>query len=292
MRLKSLALTTAFVGSIIAANAATTIGTTYPVPANITDKSIPQFGSSTNFFSQMTSRFQMPENPTIVSFSMDPGRTASFLAQQNPNSQIISIFFNNDFRKFAKKNYQTPRVTFRQGDFTQPQKSLRGQADMVFSSWMTNLIPQNSQRATLENMRQTLKDGGFIAIITPMQGSMFTQAINTVASQAKWKNMFQGQNNSGTFFTPSEYSSMMKSAGFTNIQTESATYTTQFPTRNDLRNFVYTAVGNFLPSLNKTQRKEFINEVTDEYMRSTSTTGNAPIPFSADLMLATGQNQN
>lgn len=290
MRLKSLALTTAFIGSIYAANAATTVGITYPVPADITDKSLPQFDSTTSIFNQISSRLQLPQNPTIVSIGTDTGRIASFFAQQHPNAQIISLAFNNDLMTFAQQHYQTPQVTFRQGDITQPQTSLNGQADLVFCSWLTPQIPQNQQRATLENIRTTLKNNGSVAVIAPMKGSTFSQALNAVASQPQWRKQFQGTKSDTAFFTPVEYSNLMKSAGFSNIQTETTAYQTQFPTRDDLRNFVFTSASRYLSHLDQTQTQQFVDAVTDEYIRRASAPSTGPIPFQVDLLVATGQN--
>lgn len=252
------------------------------------DRSIPESDSTKIFFNRVTKRMSMPDDPKIVLVGWDTGQTSQFIAEKIDDAQVVNYLLDPQHIEYAELTYSHPRVQIIPGDLMRTDRMLRDKADMVFSSWVVGLIPEDRQVVSLKSMRFMLKEGGTCAVIFPMKGSAFSKVLDEVVSRDKWSKKFSRLKVSGrASYRPDQYANLMTRAGFKDVKAEKHVYGINFNDRAEFEHFVNTGLSRYKPYLNEEECTQLMHEVADEYMALHNVAPNGQVPYSVDMVVAT-----
>ncbi len=159
----------------------------------------------------LASRIQLQKKPhKILDIGCGYGNSTHVLAQKFPHACIIGIDNSENTIQVAKTASidLDADLDFMICDATTGLPSLETNYDIVFSNAAIQWIPRHEE--LLKNMMGRLKEGGVMAVQTPLQEKHpLYQSIRTLLRNPKWKTVFpkniQRQNN----LSPTEYATIL-----------------------------------------------------------------------------------
>jgi|WetSurMetagenome_2_1015567.scaffolds.fasta_scaffold178897_1 trans-aconitate 2-methyltransferase len=150
-------------------------------------------------------RIQLSSPAKIVDIGCGPGNSTHVLETRFPQADILGVDSSVEMINTAKKTY--PSLHFSQFDAQKDLSSLGTDFDVVFSNACIQWIPDH--RALLKNMMNMLRQGGVLAVQTPMNyDEPIHKIITAVTTSTKWKDKFP---NPRIFYnlTPGEYHDLL-----------------------------------------------------------------------------------
>lgn len=120
----------------------------------------------------------------VIDIGCGPGNSTAVLRKKYPNAKILGIDVSEDMIETAKRTY--PDMEFLLLDAGKDLKNLERKFDIVFSNACIQWIPDH--RSLLPDMMSILKDGGVMAVQTPMNyKEPIHQIIGRLAASEKWR---------------------------------------------------------------------------------------------------------
>lgn len=212
----------------------------------------------------LAGRITLSSPKKILDIGCGPGNSTQVLASRYPDAYILGIDSSENMIETAKKEHDA--LDFKVCDAGNSLASLSNDFDVIFSNACIQWIPNH--RALLPNMMALLKDGGILAVQTPMNyEEPIHKIIQEITASSKWSSYFP---NPRIFYNlnQEEYFNLLTgiSAEFTMWQT---TYFHIMKSHRDILEW-YRATGlrPYLNLLPQEKQNSFEQEVLEQIIRS------------------------
>lgn len=263
----------------------------YTVAPEIYDQAHPQQETTEKALRQLKATMHLPKDATIITFNCESGKMSQYIASHwAAGAKVTAMCLNDTYQQFAQTHYgDNTNLSFKTGSLIDSHPEFKATADVIVTSWLGTYIPAEKHKQAIENMYQTLKAGGQIVMMFPQRGSALSNAIRTVVTSDKWNPQFDTFNIRRHNFSNKYITKLVESAGFEEVKTQSEPYRTTFKTENDLKLYIHTAIGRYLPWLKPEQVDDFINDISKEYRRTIGFQGETNIPYKVTMSVTTAK---
>lgn len=216
------------------------------------------------------------ENPVrIIDIGCGPGNSTAVLAQRFPDAYVLGVDNSPNMIETAKKQY--PDLDFMICDASKDLPTLEKDFDVVFSNACIQWVPNHPE--LLSNMLGLLKQGGILAIQTPMNyEEPIHQIIGETVTNEKWSSKFE---NPRIFYnlTPGEYYDLLSeiASDFSIWQT---TYYHKMKSHSDIMEWYRsTGLRPYLEALPDADRSTFEEEIYEKMIAAYPKQKNGEIIF-------------
>lgn len=212
----------------------------------------------------LANRISITNPSEIIDIGCGPGNSTRVLYEKFPNAHITGADNSENMIEQAKIN--NPKLDFILFDANTDFSKLENKFDVVFSNACIQWIPNHKK--LISNMMNILKDGGILAVQTPMNyKEPIHMIIAELTSSAKWKDKFAKPR---VFYnlTQGEYFDLLSevSSDFSIWET---VYCHRMTSHNSIMEWYKgTGLRPYLEALNESDAKEFENDVYNEVVKA------------------------
>lgn len=223
----------------------------------------------------LANRIGISDPREIIDIGCGPGNSTRVLAEKFPNAHITGADNSQNMIDRAKKvNTDLDFILF---DAVTDFEKLKPKYDIVFSNACIQWIPDH--RTLLRNMMSILKDGGIMAVQTPMN---YKEPIHIIIKETvqsgKWKDKFTSPR---VFYnlTQSEYFDLLSDIA-SDFSVWETVYCHRMPSHESIMEWYKgTGLRPYLEALNETDAKEFEKDIFAEVVRAYPKQANGEIIF-------------
>ncbi|MGN0179649.1 MAG: methyltransferase domain-containing protein [Monoglobaceae bacterium] len=223
----------------------------------------------------LANRIAAEQPREIIDIGCGPGNSTRVLAEKFPKAHIVGADNSREMLEAAKA--QNPGIDFMlfdaAADFGKPIEKF----DVVFSNACIQWVPNHPQ--LIRNMMGILKDGGVLAVQTPMNyREPIHLIIQELVSGTKWRDRFK---NPRIFYNlaPEEYFDLLaeSSADFSVWET---VYCHRMPSHESIMEWYKgTGLRPYLEVLDRLEAQEFENDVLNAVKKAYPVQKNGEIIF-------------
>lgn len=201
-------------------------------------------------------------NERVLDIGCGDGKITAFLAENLREGIVIGIDLSAKMIRYASGCFESQKnLFFLEGDAE--SLPFHQQFDLAVSFCCLHWVAD--QLKALESCHKSLLPGGRLLVVVPakVENNLAAVAEKLVRSE-KWAPYFQDYKNPRFYFTPEEYAQLTERAGFQSVQTKLSLLTTDFPSRQALKDWLEPLV-TFTSHLRADLQEEFLEDVTNVF---------------------------
>ena len=223
----------------------------------------------------LENRIAVSQPREIIDIGCGPGNSTRILAEKFPSAHIIGADNSREMIDTAKA--QNSSLDFILFDASADFGKLDKKFDVVFSNACIQWVPDHSRLIT--NMMSILKDGGVLAVQTPMNyREPIHLIIQELVSGTKWRDRFK---NPRIFYNlaPEEYFDLLAESAV-DFSVWETVYCHRMPSHESIIEWYKgTGLRPYLEALSRAEAEEFENDVLSEIKKAYPLQKNGEIIF-------------
>lgn len=221
-----------------------------------------QFQTASTYMNQLSLfKFQ-----NVLDIGCGDGRLTNFLASKKRFHQVLGVDLSEAMVNYAKKKYANmDYLNFQRGDAE--YLNFLGQFDLVVSFWALHWVQDH--QACLAGIHKSLRDGGEIFLLAPLNNALINRAVHQTISHKDWKSYFYDFPKQYYPFTQQLYESLLKEFNFKDIQLSVIRTFHYYPNQEKLDGFIRATLFHlkFIPEL---LQNDFMATVLKNYLLACS----------------------
>lgn len=207
-------------------------------------------------------------NETVLDIGCGDGKVTAEIASHVPYGSVLGIDSSADMIRTAQSGFGKPEFTnlcFQVADAS--ELPFENQFDIVFSNaalhWVRNHLP------VLKGIFGSLRNGGRILLQMGGEGNAaaIISVVNRMIATAKWGKYFENFEFPYGFHHPKDYNIWLDEAGFQSADARLVSKDMRYDNRAGLSGWIRTTWLPYTQRIPEHIRNEFINELTDSYIR-------------------------
>jgi trans-aconitate methyltransferase len=206
--------------------------------------------------------FNFEKTDAVLDVGCGDGKITDYVAEKVPDGQVVGLDISEKMIVEASSLFKKDHLTFIQGNAA--EIPFKNQFDKVISFNVLHWVLE--QEKALQSMRESLKEGGSILLVVPGSFANNSGVLGEkVALSEKWRAYFPSFKRQRVYYTPEQYQNLLQEAGFQIETFEVLESAAPYPNRAALSAWIAPLM-NFTTHLSESQRKEFVEDMTDEML--------------------------
>ncbi|HOV98276.1 MAG TPA: methyltransferase domain-containing protein [Bacteroidota bacterium] len=224
---------------------------------------------------ELLKKLHLHGGESVLDIGSGDGKVTALIAEQVPRGFVLGIDSSYEMVKLAQTKFPNSLVRnlhFEQHDIR--SFSMKEKFDVAFSNATLHWIID--QQPVLTNIHRALRPNG--RMLVQMGGSgnaaLVVEALDNVCAMSRWNLFFKDFLFPYGFYLPEQYRTWLHEAGFIDIRVELIPKRMVFRDETGFKGWFRSTWLPYLERIPAEQKEEFIEDVTNEYIKLSPPTDN------------------
>lgn len=229
-----------------------------------------------NFAMKLLSKMSFDSKSRVLDIGCGDGVITNEIAGIVPEGCVIGTDISLKMIEFASNKY-SDQNNLRFLVMDAAGNIFREQFDVITSFNCLHWI--KDQQNALSGIAKSAVDGAQIALLLSHKKSAYHLVLDKICFSSKWRDYFIDFINPRSFFSPSDYKTMIIKSGLELVDLSEEEMTYSFKSKEQLKEF-FSAAGSQIKQIPENRKPEFLNDFVSEYLKEVGYSKEDLIPVS------------